>query len=198
MSPAAARRIDRSDLMALADYGRARGERRRAMAEFKKTRRVAVGPDATFHFECYATLWHQVHEMLWIEKGGDAQIADEFAAYNPLIPQGRELVATFMIEIEDAERRRRRLAELGGIETTIALSVGGETIAAVPETDVERTTEEGKTSAIHFLRFPFTPPAVAAFVAPGCRAVLAIGHPRYDHATAIPEDVRAALAGDFA
>ncbi len=141
---------------------------------------------------------HQVHEMLFIEKGGDAQLEDELRAYNPLIPSGRDLVATMMIEIEDADRRGRVLGQLGGIEATISISVGGETIKAVPEGDVERTTPDGKTSSVHFLKFPFTATAIAAFRTPGARAVLAIGHSNYDHMAALPEPVRAALAEDFA
>src|SRR5690606_12633858 len=97
----------------------------------------------------------QIQEMLYIERGGDAQLTDELAAYNPLIPQGRELVATFMIEIEDEARRRRILAKLGGIEKTITLEIDGAAIQAVPEADQERTTATGKTSSVHFLHFPF-------------------------------------------
>ena len=194
---AANRRIDRSDVMTLADYAPMRQERHRAMSALKRTRRVSVGPDVTFYFECYETMWHQVHEMLFVEKGGEAQVADELAAYNPLIPQGQELVATVMIEIEDPERRRRTLAELGGIEAGMALTVGDATATAVSESDVERTTEEGKTSAVHFVRFPLTPAMIQAFRTPGTRAVLAVRHPRYDHASAIPEEVRAALSRDF-
>ncbi len=193
-----ARLITREDILLLAEYGRVRDSRRREMSAIKQHRRVAVGPDVTFYFESFATMLHQVHEMLFIEKGGDEQLEDELRAYNPLIPSGSDLVATMMIEIEDADRRGRVLGQLGGIEATISISVGGETIKAVPEGDVERTTPDGKTSSVHFLKFPFTPAAIAAFRTPGARAVLAIGHSNYDHMAALPEPVRAALAEDFA
>ena len=133
-----------------------RDERRRQIAEMKKNRRVHVGPDVTFYFENFDTMLHQVHEMLAVEKGGEAQIEDELRAYNPLVPSGRELVATMMIEIDDPGRRDRMLRGLGGIESTAAFTVAGETITAVPESDVERTTKDGKTSSVHFLRFVFS------------------------------------------
>ena len=191
------RRITRDDILSLEDYEKVRPERRRAVTEMKRDRRVSVGPDATFYFENYQTMWHQIHEMLRIEKGGEAQIDDELAAYAPLVPNGSELVATMMIEIDDPNRRARVLGGLGGIEDTISLNVGDEIIAAVPETDVERTTEEGKTSSIHFLRFPFTRPQIEAFRTDGARVILGIAHPRYDHMAALPERIRAALAADF-
>jgi Protein of unknown function (DUF3501) len=159
---------------------------------------VHVGPDVTFYFENFETMLHQVHEMLVVEKGGEAQIEDELRAYNPLMPTGRELVATMMIEIDDPRRRDRVLRELGGIENAVALTVDGETIAAVPERDVERTTKDGKTSSVHFLKFPFTDAQVAAFRADGARVVLALSHPKYGRMAAVPESVRASLAQDFA
>jgi hypothetical protein len=106
-------------------------------------------------------------------------------------------VATMMIEIDDAGRRDRVLRELGGIDRRVAITVAGETIAAVPESDVERTTKDGKTSSVHFLRFPFADSQVAAFRTPGARVLLSVSHPKYDHMAAIPQPVRAALAEDF-
>jgi hypothetical protein len=163
----------------------------------KKNRRVAVGPDATFYFENRDTMWHQIHEMLFIEKGGESQIEDELRAYNPLIPKGRNLSATFMIEVEDAARRERVLATLGGIEETVRLSFAGETVNAVPEGDQERTTADGKASSVHFLLFPFTPAQIAKFRAPGTQVMLAVNHPNYGHIAILPEAVRAELAKDF-
>lgn len=189
--------ITAADLMPMAEYGEQRRERARALSGVKRDRRVEVGPHTTFYFENYDTMWHQIHEMLYIEKGGEEQIAGELEAYNPLIPQGRELVATFMIEISDPDRRARILAGLGGIEETITLTVGGETIAVIAETDIDRTTEEGKASAIHFVHFPFTDAQIEAFREPGAEIALSIGHPGYRHMAIIPEPVRAALSGDF-
>jgi len=189
--------ITRADIMPMAEYGATRRARAKQLSEVKRDRRVAVGPDTTFYFENYETMWHQVHEMLYIEKGGEEQIEGELAAYNPLIPKGDELVATFMIEIGDADRRARVLSGLGGIEETITLSVGGETIAARAEADIDRTTADGKASSVHFLHFPFTKAQIAAFRTPGAEVTLAIGHADYRHMAVLPEPVRAALAQDF-
>ena len=192
------RKIEPSAILPLADYGRQRAERRKRISEIKKNRRLEVGPFATFYFESYDTMLHQVHEMLFIEKGGPAQIPDELAAYNPLIPQGRELVATMMLEIEDPGRRARVLATLGGIEHAVFIRVGGETVKSLAEEDQERTREDGKASAVHFLHFPFTPSAVAAFRTPGAEVTIGFNHPAYGHMAIMPDAVREALAGDFA
>ena len=189
--------ISRDDILPMDAYERVRDERRRAVTALKRDRRVAVGPDATFYFENRDTMLHQIHEMLRIEKGGDEQVADELAAYTPLVPDGRTLVATMMIEIDDPVRRHRVLSGLGGIENTITLTVDGMVIAAMPEGDVERTKDDGKTSSIHFLKFPFTADQIAAFRQPGQRVILAVGHPGYDHMAALSEVTRAALAADF-
>ena len=117
--------------MPMEDYARTRKARRRSITALKKNRRVAVGPDATFYFECFGTIWHQVHEMLYIEGGGEDQIAGELKAYNPLVPKGRELVATLMFEIDDAVRRDRILGGLGGVEETVSLTVEEEVIEGV-------------------------------------------------------------------
>lgn len=186
-----------ADIMPMERYARERRDHARRIAEIKRNRRVAVGPDATFYFENYDTMWFQVHEMLHIEKGGAEQIPGELGAYNPLIPKGRELVATFMIEIADPARRARVLGELGGIEDTVTLTVGGEPIAAVAEADLDRTSAAGKASSVQFVHFPFTDAQVAAFRKPGAEVVIGIGHPRYRHMAVIPEEARAALAGDF-
>lgn len=191
------REITRADILPMSEYAKVRDARRRSIAEMKRNRRVHVGPDITFYFENFDTMLHQVHEMLAVEKGGEAQIEDELSAYNPLVPRGRELVATMMIEIEDAARRDRVLSELGGIERSVSFIVGGEAVGAVPESDVERTTAEGKTSSVHFMRFPFGETQVAAFRAPDTRVLLAIAHPRYDHAAALSAEIRDALAQDF-
>ncbi len=189
--------ISPADIMPMAEYAKVRAERRRLMAKAKADRRVAVGPDATFYFENYATMLHKVHEMLFVEKGGVGQIPDEIAAYDPLVPKGANLSATFMIEIEDPARRLAQLKKLGGIEETIALSFDGETVKAVPHDDAERTTEDGKTSSVHFFAFPFTPGQIAKFRKPGAEIVLAIRHPHYSHMAILPEATRAELAKDF-
>ena len=141
--------LSRADILPMDDYARIRADKRREMVAVKKNRRVAVGPSATFHFESYETMWLQIHEMLHIEKGGEEQIAGELLAYNPLIPKGNELVATLMFEIDDPIRRNNLLNQLGGVENTIALQFAGETVTAMPERDVERTSEKAQPSP-HF------------------------------------------------
>ncbi len=186
-----------SDIIDPAEYARTRVARRRELAARKRLRRVEVGPSITFYFENYDTMWHQVHEMLHIERGGEAQIADELEAYNPLIPQGAELVATFMIEIDDEIRRKRVLAGLGGIEDAAFFRIGDWTVRGTPEADTDRTTAEGKASSVQFVHFPFTPSQIAAFRTPDAQVVLGLSHPNYSHMAVLPDAVRAELAGDF-
>jgi hypothetical protein len=194
----AKRAITRADILDPAVYDRERRELKRKIAEVKRSRRVEVGPFVTFYFENYETMWHQVHEMLHIERGGEAQIADELAAYNPLIPQGDELIATVMVEIENPERREATLAQLGGIENDMYLSVGGERIAGLPDSTRENTSPEGKASAVQFVRFPFTAQQKAKFRQAGVQVLCGIAHPQYGHMAVMPEMVRAALAQDLA
>lgn len=192
------RQISRDDLMLdLEAYKAVRAERRKEVWAEKQKRRVSVGPFATFMFESFETMRHQIQEMLYIERGGEEQLAGELDAYNPLIPNGSELVATVMFEIEDPVRRARELERLTHVENTIAIEFDGETVAAQPETDLERTKEDGKTSSIHFLHFPFTKEQIAKFKAPDARVVLAISHQNYAHMAVLPDAVRMALAEDF-
>lgn len=192
------RRIEPSDLLSPEAYGQVRKARRQAVIAQKQKRRFEVGPFATFHFENYDTMLLQVQEMLYIERGGEAQIEDELRAYNPLIPQGQELVATLLLEIEDPVRRARLLAQLGGIEHTTFLQFAGETVKGVPEGDIERTNEAGKTSSVHFLHFPFTPAQIEKFRAPGTQVIVGFTHANYPHMAAMPETARQTLAEDFA
>ena len=183
--------------MEMPEYGKVRAEKRRHIAAVKRDRRVAVGPSATFYFESYETMWMQIHEMLWIEKGGAAQVPDELEAYNPLVPKGDELVATFMIEIDDPIRRKRVLQQLGGVEETAFITVGGEKILGAPEADQDRTAADGKASSVQFVHFRFTPAQIAAFRAPGAQVILGLSHPNYSHMAVVPEAVRQELAQDF-
>jgi len=191
--------IRHEDIMSMGDYGLERGQRRKDMSAIKRHRRIAIGPDATFYFESYATMFHQIHEMLWIEKGGEEQIADELNAYNPLIPNGHELVATVMVEIDDPDRRARVLAELGGFEETIFIAFDGvKAVNAIPEDDVDRTSAAGKASSVQFVHFPFDDDAVAKFKNPDVQVSIGIGHPNYGHMAILNDQVRTALAEDFA
>jgi hypothetical protein len=192
------RAIEVSAILPTSEYVKIRAERRRQISEIKKNRRLEVGPFATFYFESYETMLHQVHEMLYIEKGGPAQIPDELMAYNPLIPQGSELVATVMFEIDDPVRRARVLAGLGGVEHTAFIRVGGAMVRGVPEDDQERSREDGKASAVQFMRFPFTADQVATFRAGTGDIVVGFDHPNYGHMAVMPPAVRQALSADFA
>ncbi len=186
-----------ADIMPMDEYAKDRKQRRTVMSAIKRDRRVSCGPDATFYFESYETMWHQIHEMLFIEKGGEAQIADELSAYNPLIPKGHELVATLMFEIDDEARRQSFLAGLGGVEETITIEFDDERVLGVPEEDVDRTTADGKASSVQFIHFPFTSAQIEKFKKPDQRVLLGIGHPKYGHIAVIPEVTRKALAKDF-
>ncbi|MGA8171072.1 MAG: DUF3501 family protein [Methylocystis sp.] len=186
-----------ADILPWAEYASARTEQRRRVSAMKRNRRVDVGPVVTFYFESFDTMWLQVQEMLHIEKGGAEQLKDELAAYNPLIPKGGELVATFMIEIDDPLRRARVLAGLGGIEETAFFQIGVTRIAALPEADQDRTTAEGKASSVQFVHFPFTPAQITAFRQPGAQVILGFSHPAYSHMAVVAETTRAELAKDF-
>lgn len=196
MMSASERRITPNDIIPYKQYAESRNERRRALIPVKKNRRVEVGPFATFHFESYETMWLQVQEMLHIEKGGDEQLEGELEAYNPLIPQGHELIATLLLEIEDAVQRDKILRTLGGIEETISFSVDGETVEGAPTEYEDRTTPDGKTSSVHWIRFRFTPAQIAKFKIG--KDVLEIAHPNYGHMAVLPPAVRDELAKDFA
>ena len=192
------RAIEVSAILPLTEYVKVRAERRRQISEIKKNRRLEVGPFATFYFESYETMLHQVHEMLFIEKGGPAQIPDELSAYNPLIPQGSELVATVMFEIDDPLRRARVLGSLGGVEDRAFIRVGNDKIPGIPEGDQERSREDGKASSVQFIRFAFTAEQVAAFRSGAGDVVVGFDHPNYGHMAVMPTAVRQALSADFA
>ena len=192
----AERKITPNDILSLPEYESRRASLKQNLLPVKKLRRVEVGPFATFYFENYATMWLQVQEMLRIEKGGEEQLAGELEAYNPLIPQGDELIATMMLEIEDANRRNNTLLTLGGIEETVFLEIGGEKIAATPTEYDDRTTPDGKTSSVHWLRFNLSKDQIARFKTE--RVVLGLAHRNYGHMAVLGEETRAALTKDFA
>jgi hypothetical protein len=186
-----------ADILPLEKYERIRDERRREIRVAKEKRRVSVGPYATFYFENYDTMWLQVQEMLRIEKGGEAQLADELAAYNPMVPKGNELTATVMFEIENEERRRQILAKIGGVERMMELRCGGETVKGEIEQDLEYATPDGKVSSVLFQHFRFAPGQAAKFFAPGAEIAVAITHPEYSHIAILPPAVKAELARDI-
>jgi hypothetical protein len=192
------REITRADILPIEQYERERKEHRQRVGALKRNRRVEVGPFCTFYFESFETMWHQVHEMLLIERGGEAQIADELAAYNPLIPKGDELVATVMFEIDDPQPRDRALKRLGGVEHHMFLMIAGDRAAGLPDLTRENTTPDGKASSVQFLRFPLSAAQKTRFRTPGTQIVVGIDHPNYGHMAMMPETVRAALAEHLA
>jgi len=193
----AKRKITRADILDMATYAARREEQRAQLVAIKRHRRLEVGPFATFYFENYDTMLYQIHEMLRIERGGEAQIDDELSAYNPLVPNGRELVATVMLEIPDEARRAKLLAGLGGIEDTAFMQIGGAKITARPEADMDRTSASGKASAVQFLHFPMGDEEVTAFKQPGTEVVVGFEHPNYAHMAIMAQATRAALAADL-
>ena len=195
--PESLRKVTAQDLMPDAEFAKVRRERRAALLPVKRLRRIDLGPVCTFYFETYETMLFQIQEMLLVEKGGQAQIADELAAYNPLIPQGSELVATVMFEIEDEVRRAALLARLGGAEDHFFLQIGAERIAAVPEGDIERTREDGKTSSVHFLHVPLTEAHKAVFRDPATTIMIGCDHENYAHLAVLSPATRAELSRDF-
>ena len=151
-----AREVTKEDIIPLEQYAKDRKKLRKEIIEFKKDRRISLGPYATFYFECYETMLAQIQEMLFIEKGGKNQLKDEFRAYNPLIPKGKELIATLMFEIDNALSRAEFLNKVGGIEQKVFIKVHDETINSISEKDVDRTSSEGKASSVQFIHFNFT------------------------------------------
>jgi hypothetical protein len=196
--PQTERRITPEDLLPDAEFAARRKAWRAELLPVKRLRRIDVGPYCTFYFESYDTMLFQVQEMLLIEKGGAAQVPDELAAYNPLIPNGSELVATVMFEIDDPARREAVLARLGGAEDCFYIQVGAERVMAQPEGDVERTREDGKTSSVHFLRFPLTAGQKAVFRSPTVEIAIGCSHERYSHQAGLSPATRAELSRDFA
>ena len=195
--PREKRVIEKEDIMPLDVYTGKRRELRKNIVDYKKNRRVALGPYATFYFESYETMLAQVQEMLYIEKGGDEQLQDELSAYNPLIPNGKELTATLMFEIDNPISRAAFLGKVGGIEEKVFMKINGEIIKAVPEEDVDRTSTEGKASSVQFIHFNFTDDQIEKFQSNSSEIELGIDHKEYSHSTKLSKENIASLSTDF-
>ena len=195
--PKEKREIQKSDIMPLDAYIKDRKELRKNIVNFKKNRRVALGPYATFYFESYETMLAQVQEMLYIEKGGDEQLHDELIAYNPLIPNGKELTATLMFEIDNPISRAAFLGKVGGIEEKVFMKINGETVKAVPEEDVDRTSAEGKASSVQFIHFNFTDEQIQKFKSIDVTIELGMDHKEYSHTAKLSKENIASLSKDF-
>jgi hypothetical protein len=190
------RQIEKDDIMPLDTYTKSRKELRKNIVIYKKNRRIALGPYATFYFESFETMLAQVQEMLYIEKGGDEQLKDELAAYNPLIPNGKELTATLMFEIDNPVSRAAFLGKVGGIEDTVFLKVDGEEIRAIPENDVDRTSANGKASSVQFIHFMFNDNQIVKFKN-ASEIEIGINHKEYSHRTKLSEETIKSLSADF-
>ena len=195
--PKEKREIQKSDIMPLDAYIKNRKELRKSIVNFKKNRRVALWPYATFYFESYETMLAQVQEMLYIEKGGDEQLHDELIAYNPLIPNGKELTATLMFEIDNPISRAAFLGKVGGIEEMVFMKINGETVKAVPEEDVDRTSAEGKASSVQFIHFNFTDEQIQKFKSIDVTIELGMDHKEYSHTAKLSKENIASLSKDF-
>ena len=197
MMPKEKKEILKEDIMSLDIYTKQRKELRKNIVEFKKDRRISLGPYATFYFESYETMLAQVQEMLYIEKGGDDQLKDELTAYNPLIPKGQELVATLMFEIDNPVSRAAFLGKVGGIEEKVFMKIDGEIVKAIPEEDVDRTSAEGKASSVQFIHFKFNEKQIEKFKSGSLQVELGIDHDEYSHTTKLTDTTLKSLSIDF-
>ena len=189
--------VEKKDLLPIDEYKEKRKELRKQLIDFKKNRRIAIGPYATFYFESFETMLAQIQEMLYIEKGGDGQLNDELNAYNPLVPKGKELITTLMFEIDDPTLRADFLGKAGGIEKKIFMNVKNEKINAVSETDVDRTSAEGKASSVQFLHFNFSDKQLKNFKDLNNNVLISIDHSLYNHESEIPKISKIELIKDF-
>ena len=192
-----AREVTKADLIPAEEYAKNRKAYRREIVSYKKDRRVSLGPYANFYFESYDTMKAQIQEMLHIEKGGDDQLKDELAAYNPLIPKGNELVATLMFEIDNPLSRAEFLNKVGGIEEKVFLKIGEEKINSIPEQDVDRTSAEGKASSVQFIHFEFTDEQINKFKETSNEIIIGVNHEMFNHTVKLTENNKKALALDF-
>ena len=191
------RQIEKEDLLPSDAYAKSRKQIRKDLVEFKKDRRIALGPYATFYFESFETMVAQVQEMLHIEKGGDEQLKDELIAYNPLVPNGKELTATLMFEIDNPISRSAFLGKVGGIEEKVFMKINDEIVKAVPEEDVDRTSAEGKASSVQFIHFKLNDDQISKFKSDSATIELGIDHKEYTHTTRLAENSVKSLCADF-
>ena len=191
------REVTKADLIPADEYAKNRKSYRKEIVSYKKDRRISLGPYANFYFESYETMKAQIQEMLHIEKGGDEQLKDELAAYNPLIPNGKELVATLMFEIDNPLSRAEFLNKVGGIEEKVFLKIGDTKIKSIPEQDVDRTSAEGKASSVQFIHFEFTDEQISKFKDASNEIIIGVDHEMYAHTTKLTAENKKALAKDF-
>ena len=197
MMPREKKEIQKEDIIPLDIYIEKRRELRKNILDFKKNRRIALGPYATFYFESYETMLAQIQEMLYLEKGGEEQLKHELSTYNPLIPNGKELTATLMFEIDNPISRADFLGKVEGIEGNIYIKINDEIIKAVTEEDVDRTSAEGKASSVQFIHFNFNEDQIEKFKSNNSKIELGIDHKEYSHSTKLTKENIASLSADF-
>ncbi|MEC8756110.1 MAG: DUF3501 family protein [Pseudomonadota bacterium] len=190
--------LTRNDLWSLEEYAGRREEFRKQVLAHKKLRQVALGPHATLYFEDQLTMQYQIQEMLRVERIFEAaEIEDELSAYNPLIPDGSNWKATFMIEYGDIEERKQALATMGGIEETVWVQVGNGTKAyAIANEDMERT-RDSKAAAVHFMRFELSAEDLQS-VRDGADVHMGLDHPSIANNVTLSTEARQALCADLA
>ena len=191
------RNIKITDIISNEIYGKQRKNRRKEMIKFKKNRRLDIGPVVSLYFESRSTMLYQIQEMAYVEKISGEEVQLEIDSYNPLIPNGKELIATMMIEIDDPLRRKNFLSRLGGIEEKVKIIIGENIIYADAEKDLDRTTADGKASAVHFLHFTLDDHHIEKFKDKNNDIYLGIEHEAYGHLTIIDDETRESLAQEF-
>ena len=189
--------IEKSDILSRDEYKSKRKSLREKMVLRKKFRRVDIGPYVTMYFENKDTIVHQINEMVYIENGGEEQINDEILAYKSLIPDGQELVATVMIEIDNPIKRAEFLAKMGGFEAQISIKVSDQLIKGRAELDGDRTTADGKASSVQFVHFEFNENAVEIINNHMDNVTISIDHENYKHSSILNIDTVKELVKDF-
>ena len=189
--------INESDILNRDEYKAQRKNLREKMVLRKKNRRLDIGPYITIYFENRDTILHQINEMVYIENGGDEQIKDEILAYKSLIPNGKELVATLMVEIDSPKKRADFLGKMGGFEENLDVIVNNKVIKGIPESDVERTTAEGKASSVQFVHFEFDEESINEFKSTNKDVAITINHKDYKHSTVMNKETKDELSKDF-
>ena len=189
--------INKSDILNRDEYKSQRKSLREKMVLRKKNRRLDIGPYITIYFENRDTILYQINEMVYIENGGEEQIKDEISAYKSLIPNGKELVATLMVEIDSPIKRADFLGKMGGFEENLDVIVNNKVIKGNPESDVERTTAEGKASSVQFVHFEFDQETINEFIDTNKDIMITINHNDYKHSTIMSNETKDELSKDF-
>ncbi len=189
--------IKAEDIYDRKDYITKRPHLRKEIVSRKKRRRIDVGPYITLYFENRDTIIHQINEMVFIENGGEEQIQEEITAYKSLIPNGKELIATVMVEIDNPLKRSEVLSKMGGFEETFIIKVGDSKVEGKAELDVDRTTADGKASSVQFVHFNFNEQDIMNFKDDNVKVELSINHKEYSHSTLLQLETKNELSGDF-